>query len=191
MSAVDMDRLPEYVRAHQLASLRSTTTEGDYEGGAIHTDNPDTADVITSISGESTPDKRPVRESPVSLKELLEDLELLPEELHRPVLDIDFAATLIPSTTEGHFHLYLDKLMPWKDFEKLLVVMGEVGILEQGYVDASIARHYSSVRLPWVKKPDPEPLPEISSVRDLLGIDPDWTGGLSSVDFVRQQRDRS
>jgi len=32
---------------------------------------------------------------------------------------------------------------------------------------------------------------EISSVRDLLGIAPDWTDGMSSVDWVRAQRDRS
>lgn len=147
-----MALLPAYAQTHQLASLKTTTTEGDYEGGAIHTDNPEAAHVVTSLTGEMTPDKRPKRSSPVNWLDVLEDLKLMPEPLHRPVLDIDFPAHLIPSTTEGHFHLYLDKTMTWGNFEKLLLVMGEVGLLEQGYVDASIARGYSSVRLPWVKK---------------------------------------
>ncbi len=71
---------------------------------------------------------------------------------HAPVLDIDFPARLIPSSTKGHFHLYLDKEMSWKDYEKLLNVLSDVGILERGYARVSIQRAMSSVRLPWVKK---------------------------------------
>lgn len=74
------------------------------------------------------------------------------EETHRPVLDIDFPAKLIPSSTEGHFHLYLDKEMPWSTYEKLLAALAEAGIIEEGYAKASIARRYSTVRLPWEKK---------------------------------------
>jgi hypothetical protein len=154
MSAVDMDLLPPYVQSHHLATLVTTAEDGDYEGGAIRTDEPDKADVITSHTGEVTEDKRPKRTGPTNWLDLMEDSDLAPEHLHRPVLDIDFPAHLIPSTTEGHFHLYLDKAVTWEKYERLLTVLGEVGILEQGYVDASIARGYSSVRLPWVKKPE-------------------------------------
>lgn len=72
--------------------------------------------------------------------------------IHRPILDIDFGAALIPSSTEGHFHLYLDKPMTWKNYKRLLNVMAEVGVIEPGYAQASIERGYSSTRLPWVKK---------------------------------------
>lgn len=71
-----------------------------------------------------------------------------PERLHRPVLDIDMNAALIPSATPGHFHLYIDKLVPWDAYEKLLQAMADCGIIEQGYADASIERGYSSARLP-------------------------------------------
>ncbi len=71
---------------------------------------------------------------------------------HKPVLDIDMSVKIFPSTTEGHFHLYIDKEMPWEDYCKLMDVMAEVGILEQGYVNASRQRGYSAVRLPWIKK---------------------------------------
>lgn len=72
--------------------------------------------------------------------------------MHRPILDIDFGAALIPSTTEGHFHLYLDKPMTWKNYVRMLNVLAEVGVIEPGYARASIERGYSSTRLPWVKK---------------------------------------
>jgi hypothetical protein len=71
---------------------------------------------------------------------------------HKPVLDIDFPATLIPSSTPGHFHLFLDREMSWFVYEKLLYALADAGILEEGYVGASIQRGYTAVRLPWIKK---------------------------------------
>lgn len=71
---------------------------------------------------------------------------------HKPILDIDFEAKLLPSTTEGHYHLFLDKEMSWELYEELLTTLAKCGIIEQGYANASIQRHYSAARLPWVKK---------------------------------------
>ena len=56
------------------------------------------------------------------------------------------------STTPGHWHLIIDKEMTWNDYKKLLTVLGEVGILEAGFVKASKARRASWIRVPWVKK---------------------------------------
>lgn len=72
--------------------------------------------------------------------------------VHKPVLDIDFPVTLIPSSTPGHFHLFLDREMSWDVYEKLLYALADAGILEEGYVSASIQRGYTAVRLPWIKK---------------------------------------
>jgi hypothetical protein len=72
--------------------------------------------------------------------------------LHAPVLDIDFGAQLIPSSTPGHFHLYFEKAMTWDNYCGLLKALGNVGILEPGYVKASLRRGYSSVRKPDVYK---------------------------------------
>lgn len=77
-----------------------------------------------------------------------------PTGWHKPVLDIDFPAQLIPSSTEGHFHLYLDKELPWDKYQRLLTALAEAGVIEVGYANASIARGYTSVRLPWVSKDD-------------------------------------
>lgn len=73
---------------------------------------------------------------------------------HRPVLDLDFPAKLIESSTPGHFHLYLNHEMSWEHYKLLLETMATVGILEEGYVRASVAedRQATFVRLPWIKK---------------------------------------
>lgn len=78
---------------------------------------------------------------------------LLSDGLHAPVLDIDFIAQLIESSTAGHFHLYLDKSMTWRKYRRLLKALGRAGILEPGYVRASLRRGHSAVRRPGIHKP--------------------------------------
>ncbi len=74
------------------------------------------------------------------------------EPHHRPVLDIDLEAILLPSSKPGHFHLYLDKPMTWPVYRALLIAMKDAGLLEEGYVNAALRRGYTAVRLPWIKK---------------------------------------
>lgn len=74
------------------------------------------------------------------------------DKLHIPVLDLDMDAMLLPSSTPGHHHLFIDKPMTWKQYKKLLDVMAEVGILEPGYVGVSKKRKRTQVRTPWTKK---------------------------------------
>lgn len=76
------------------------------------------------------------------------------QPMHRPVLDIDFPAQLIPSSTPGHFHLYLDREIEHKKYLRLLDALVECGLIEEGYCNASQDRGYTAVRLPWVKKPE-------------------------------------
>lgn len=66
--------------------------------------------------------------------------------MHAPALDIDFQARLVPSRTKGHFHLYLDKEMPWWKYRILLRVLAWVGIIEPGYYRASVARKATFLR---------------------------------------------
>lgn len=75
---------------------------------------------------------------------------------HKVILDIDLPAALLPSSTPGHSHLYIDHELSWRDYKKLMKVLAKVGIVEPGFVDASIHRGYSAVRLPWVKKTQEE-----------------------------------
>ena len=77
--------------------------------------------------------------------------------MHAPVLDLDFYAHVEPSSTPGHFHLFLDKAMKWQDYQRFLVTLASFDIIEQGFMQASIDREASAVRLPWVKKGLPSP----------------------------------
>ena len=100
------------------------------------TDDLDAAAVLTSIVADEMPEVRPLTGYP----------------MHRPVLDLDFPAQLIPSSTPGHFHLYLDVKIPWRKYMKMLKAMEKAGVLEPGYVRAAHDRGFSGVRLPWIKK---------------------------------------
>lgn len=71
---------------------------------------------------------------------------------HAPALDIDFPIHAVPSSTPGHFHLYFEKEMSWSDYEKLLRVMAEVGLIEQGFYQQAMKFKQTYLRLPYVKK---------------------------------------
>jgi hypothetical protein len=71
---------------------------------------------------------------------------------HRPVLDLDFDAVLWKSSTPGHHHLVLDKELTWKQYSRLLLALEDAGILSEEYVDISLERKATYVRLPWKKK---------------------------------------
>lgn len=71
---------------------------------------------------------------------------------HAPVLDIDFNVEVVPSSTPGHFHLYLDKQMDWPTYRDLLIALAAAGVIEDGYALASIRRRHTAVRVPWLKK---------------------------------------
>lgn len=73
-------------------------------------------------------------------------------ERHYLMVDLDVPAYLVPSTTPGHTHLYIDIDMPWCDYEQLLRAMAACGIIEPGYANASVERRSTTLRLPWIKK---------------------------------------
>lgn len=78
--------------------------------------------------------------------------ELVDSKLHAPVLDIDFPAVLLPSSTLGHYHLYLNKPMTWRQYKRLLKALAKANVIEKGYAKASIRRRHTAVRVPWKKK---------------------------------------
>ena len=83
---------------------------------------------------------------------LLAGQEGVEDPLHTVAIDLDHRARLVPSSTEDHGHLYIDKVMPWSDYLKLLRVMAEVGLVEPGYVSASERRLATHLRMPWEAK---------------------------------------
>lgn len=74
------------------------------------------------------------------------------DNVHKLLLDIDIPAQLIPSSTPGHSHLYIDKEMSEDAWSTLLFALSSAGIIEPGYMRASISRGFTALRLPWIKK---------------------------------------
>ena len=93
---------------------------------------------------------------------------LCEDGLHRPALDIDIPCRFVESSTPGHGHLYFDDLaLDWTAYKALLGVLAAVGILENAYVQASLARGQTLLRPEHVRKDDWEKWAEPSL------IDPD------------------
>lgn len=59
---------------------------------------------------------------------------------------------LVPSSTEGHFHFYLETVMGWTDYLRLMRAMVAAGLLEKKWVDMSERRSMAMLRKPGVKK---------------------------------------
>lgn len=102
---------------YDLASGEKTTYSGSEKNKEVKTENE--ANLISSLTINNT---------------------------HAPVIDLDLPARLLPSKTEGHYHLYLDVEMDEDDYFKLLKVMAEVGLVEDGYYKASLKKGASFVR---------------------------------------------
>lgn len=83
-------------------------------------------------------------------------------DCHLPVLDLDYEAHLEPSSTIGHYHLYLDRFVEHGKYMKLLEALADCGLIERGYNDAAQKRGATFVRVPGVRKGEDLPKSERS-----------------------------
>lgn len=74
------------------------------------------------------------------------------EDCHALLLDLDVPAWLLPSSTEGHSHLYVDVKIPTPAYFALLDALADAGVIQRGFADSSKHRGGTALRLPWVKK---------------------------------------
>lgn len=75
------------------------------------------------------------------------ELESSNAGMHMPAIDIDLPIKVVPSKTDGHFHLYIEKEMDWVHYLILLLAFAECGIVEPGYVSVCMQRRASFLRL--------------------------------------------
>lgn len=77
-----------------------------------------------------------------------------PAGCHKPLLDIDHMAWLIPSSKDdgNHWHLYVDLVCDEADYFDFLRAAAKIGLIERGYAEVSIERGHTDLRLPWVIK---------------------------------------
>jgi hypothetical protein len=71
---------------------------------------------------------------------------------HALLLDLDVPAFLVPSSTEGHSHLYVDVQIPEDDYFHLLDQLAKCGVIQKGYAEMSKRKGGTALRLPWIKK---------------------------------------
>ena len=72
---------------------------------------------------------------------------------HMIMFDVDIPMVVIPSSTPGHNHVYFPNTHVSKDtLFNVLDALASAGIVERGYAEASKARGFSALRLPWVRK---------------------------------------
>jgi len=71
---------------------------------------------------------------------------------HRPVLDIDIPIAVVPSSTLGHNHLFINKEMTSDQYQRLLEVLRDLGIIEHGYMKQFNILGETCVRTPHAPK---------------------------------------
>src|SRR6476661_9444454 len=69
------------------------------------------------------------------------------------VLDVDLPVIVVPSSKAGHHHLIIDKVLTEDQSAELLDVLSRLGIIEEGYAQASGRRGMTRVRTPWNLEP--------------------------------------
>lgn len=73
--------------------------------------------------------------------------------MHRPVLDLDIHSVLLNSTTPGHGHLFIDKIIPEETYFELLRVLNKAGIIQDGIIKQQVeGDKMTCARLPGIVK---------------------------------------
>jgi hypothetical protein len=111
----------------------------------------------------------------------------LPNGNHMPVIDLDLGPSmLVPSSTPGHYHLYLNVEMSFGQMLNMLQAMTDAGVVQPGFNRFSREREQSFVRYPGVTKAN-EHLPELEPAP--AGIKQSIAGSLpSDADLAAAER---
>lgn len=92
------------------------------------------------------------KESSIQDANLVTSIVSAKYNMHTVMLDIDLPAKLIPSSTPGHYHLYIDKTLHEDDYGTLLRALNKAGIIQDGIVGQFETHGCTSLRLPHIKK---------------------------------------
>lgn len=71
---------------------------------------------------------------------------------HMLTIDVDHPALLVPSSSPGHCHLFIDTPMDWRSYRKLLKALYKAGIIGRNAYWRSLDRGASFVRPPGIFK---------------------------------------
>lgn len=102
--------------------------------------------------GEDRAEEREEYDGPLSGAQLLGSAIAGKPGKHALVLDLDVPAVLVPSTTPGHSHLYVDVEVDFWQIEAVMKALVDARVLEVGYYNAALRRQATYVRTPWAPK---------------------------------------
>lgn len=102
--------------------------------------------------GDATRERADVDEADVISSHIVGDTFAAATDSHSLVLDIDVPARLVPSSTPGHSHLFVDVATSWEAVRGVLDALVAAGVIEPGYRNACVERGHTAVRLPWRRK---------------------------------------
>lgn len=81
---------------------------------------------------------------------------LCTDGLHRPALDIDVPMVVVPSSTEGHYHLYFPTVaLDDERYAVLMAALAVCGIVTPSHAAATRSRGRTLLRPPTVRKTEP------------------------------------
>lgn len=124
---------------YALVNLSSTS---DDPGGAYD---------VMALSDVDTPDMNCV-------------ISLTDDGTHYPMIDLDFSAHAVPSSTRGHAHLIIDgKRLDHLAYKKLIDALNVAGLLEHGNVSRFDQNGFSVLRKPTTRKGMPPDMNFVSA----------------------------
>jgi hypothetical protein len=166
---------PEYIaRAGRAAYVVDFAASGleDYERNSTRVHHEDPKANCWSSSSRLLPDMHlPVFDVDVLRAEAESKVNLHIGVLcGSPRFDINTHIRWVPSTTEGHHHVYVEWAVEWDPYLAALKVLANEGVVEHGYARAAEARGQTFVRMPHVKRP---PRPTTVEMKVVPAVAPD------------------
>lgn len=154
-------RVPTEAEAFLIASL----TENGYHAPALDFDFPVQAATLSDgVTRLSFPGRRVSARRWRKLLKRMSGLGMLrkgfqddPAGWEDPSTDgmrieLGVPAYLLPSSTAGHHHAYIDVEMKWRPYRALCKAMASVGLLEEAFVDLTISHGMSMLIRPGLTK---------------------------------------
>lgn len=87
-----------------------------------------------------------------ALSTLVSSNSVADPDTHYPIIDLDLPCRLVPSSTSGHFHLYIDAPVGRKRYRELLEALCNADLISEGIILQFDRLNGTFARQPWIAK---------------------------------------
>lgn len=153
LASVDIDAMTAVFKNVELSLLHMPDSLDPLPGFAkdlewYHSWNVERDDRLADESGSSVP----VIPNEDTLPANMVSSKIEGSNKHKVILDIDCEAKLIPSSTPGHYHLYIDKTLDSEGMGSLVGSLFRAGIISEGNFNQWDHFGGQYLRLPFLRK---------------------------------------